>query len=79
MNNAWIIKHDDLQALEQQKTCFYCKRFFCEYLYNKSWMVCSKKLPKCKWLVFLMRKVKPTYTCNKFELRKKLQKNLAQR
>lgn len=75
MQNKWTIIHDDEQAKQERKTCFYCERFFCtEYHDPACRMVCSGILPQWEWLYWLMRNVKATDTCNKFVLHKIFQK-----
>ena len=61
--------------MENKKTCFYCKRFFCtDYR-----IVCSGILPQWDWLYFLMREIKPSGTCKKFELHEVFKKQSKQR
>ncbi len=61
------IQHNDLKAAEKQNICFYCKHFFCAKYHM---LLCDGGLPQLGLLTSLMRNVKASDTCNKFELHK---------
>lgn len=76
MFDKWTIIKNDEQAKQDHKICFYCKRFFCtEYHHPSCRVVCSGVLPQWEFLYFLMRNVKSTDTCKKFETNKIYKQN----
>ena len=80
MKNKWKIIEKDEQAKQNQQICFYCKRFFCtEYHHPGCRIVCSGVLPQWEWLYWLMRNVRATDTCKKFELHKIFKEKTYQR
>ena len=80
MKNKWKIIEKDEQAKQNRQICFYCKRFFCtEYHHPGCRIVCSGVLPQWEWLYRLMRNVRATDTCKKFELHKIFKEKTYQR
>lgn len=75
-----LIKSGDSRTLKDDRVCFMCKRFFCtDYHYPRHRIVCSGILPQWDWLYFLMREIKPSGTCKKFELHEVFKKQSKQR
>ena len=76
MANKWEIIHDDEKAQEEERVCYYCKRFF---LCQNADMLCSKRLPQWQFLSFLMRKVTPGDRCNNFVLHRVYERRVRQK
>lgn len=76
MRDKWKIVHNDKQAEQDRKICYYCKRFLlCR---ADASFVCSGNLPQIEALSFLMRKAQPTDTCRSFVLHKVYQRQSRQ-
>lgn len=63
MSNKWKIIKNDEQAKQEQRICFYCKRYFCTVYQGQR---CSGILPQLETLSGLMRQVSELDTCKKF-------------
>lgn len=76
MLDKWKIIHQDKQARDEHRVCFFCKRFYCMYHKPHSHTLCSGILPQWDILRGLMRDVMANDTCEKFEMHELYKKNL---